>query len=80
MASCRPLKCQFCSRRFKYRACMADHVRADHLDAIVFKLKMFRKRKFQQTLQKIQQNRPVKVSVIKINQFHICKNQVSVKI
>ena len=27
---CRPLKCKFCCRRFKYEACMNDHIRGDH--------------------------------------------------
>ena len=26
----RPLKCKLCSRRFKYMACMKDHIKSDH--------------------------------------------------
>jgi len=78
MTSCRPLKCAFCSRRFKYRACVADHIRTDHLDAIAYKLHQIRQRKIQIALQQIQKFnkiQPVKVSVIKRNHFHLCKSQ-----
>jgi len=76
MSSCRPLKCAFCSRRFKYRACIADHIRADHMDAILYKLKQIRQRKIAlQQIQKFNQIRPVKVSVIKRNHFNLCKSQ-----
>ena len=33
--STRPLKCKFCWRRFKYRDCLTDHMRKDHLDTIL---------------------------------------------
>jgi len=78
MSSCRPLKCAFCSRRFKYRACMADHIHMDHMDVIAHKLNQIRHRKIQMALQQIQkfnQIRPVKVSVIKCNHFNLCKSQ-----
>ena len=31
----RPLKCRLCWRRFKYSACMNDHMRSDHKDTIM---------------------------------------------
>ena len=33
-SSCRPLKCQFCCRRFKYESCMKDHIKSDHLQML----------------------------------------------
>ena len=29
-SAARPLKCKLCSRRFKYAACMKDHIQTDH--------------------------------------------------
>jgi len=57
---------------------MADHIRADHMDAIVYKLNQMRQRKIQMALQQIHkfnQIRPIKVSVIKRNNFNLCKSQ-----
>ena len=34
-SSARPLKCKFCWRRFKYRDCLTDHMRRDHLETIL---------------------------------------------
>merc|ERR1712130_688822 len=31
----RPLKCKLCYRRFKYVACMKDHIQADHKPELV---------------------------------------------
>mgnify|MGYP003729687459 FL=1 len=78
MSCCRPLKCVFCSRKFKYQACMIDHIRTDHMEAVTHKLQQIRQRKIQIALQQIKkynQIKPVKVSVIKRNHFHLCKSQ-----
>ena len=31
----RPLKCKMCPRRFKYVACMKDHIKTDHKNELV---------------------------------------------
>ena len=36
--SIRPLKCSFCWRRYKYEACLKDHVQKAHADMLRFML------------------------------------------
>ena len=36
--SIRPLKCNFCWRRYKYEACLKDHVQKAHADMLQFML------------------------------------------
>ena len=44
----RPLKCKLCYRRFKYVACMKDHIKADHKPEL---LRWIRQRALQRNLQ-----------------------------
>ena len=71
----RPLKCKLCSRRFKYKASMKDHIKSDHkpellLHLVKKRVMTHRLRIFEQKLKnqpKAGQPRntePVRISVI----------------
>ena len=53
-----------CSRRFKYRACMAYHIRTHHKAAIACILQL-RKIEMAKQIQNYRETKPIKVSVIK---------------
>jgi hypothetical protein len=62
--SARPLKCKLCSRRFKYSACVEDHLQKDHFAMIVNKLQ---KLVDKQQSEPIETYPAIRVSVIKRN-------------
>ena len=79
----RPLKCKLCSRRFKYKACMKDHIKSDHkpqllLHLVKKRVQTNRLRIFQQVLKNQQRlheaeqakkAEPVRISVIQKQGF-----------
>ena len=69
--SCRPLKCTFCCRRFKYDACMNDHIRTDHYPVLLQLLQHHatHEEEIQRSHHSVNTPQPIRVSVIKENIF-----------